>query len=418
MIYENKLFDIAIIGSGPSGMMAAISAKQNDKSLKICILEKNSTSGMKLLLTGKGRCNLTTSKTIPEIIAAFGKNGKFLSGSLSRFSNIDLMSFFEDRGVKLKIERGDRVFPVSDKSQTVLDCLLDELRKLDINVMYNFSIKSIVKINNIFNISNGSKIIQSKKVIIATGGKSYPQTGSTGDGYVFARSLGHNIIQPIPSLAPLITNDKLLSKLAGLSLKNVDFKLLVEEKEIFKSFGEMLFTHIGISGPIVLKGSRIAFESLVLGKTVKASIDLKPRLDINTLMLRIRREIMEAPKKEYQSLLAKLLPRSLIYYAIEKTEIDKHKQSSLLSKDEIDRLIIFLKDFNFQITGVESIKKAIVTHGGIDIKEIDPKTMQSKIVPGLYFCGEIICLDGPTGGFNLQKAFCTGYVAGMFASVS
>lgn len=410
----NKVFDVAIIGAGPAGMMAAISAKTPKNN--VCLLEKNFQAGKKLLISGKGRCNVTTSKDIHAIVKAFGDNGKFLYGVLSQFSNQDVINFFESRGVPLKEERGNRMFPVSDKSISILNCLLAELKKKNVEIIYNFSVTKISKSLNLFKIINAHNVILAKTVIITTGGKSYPETGSTGDGYRFAESFGHKIIMAIPALVPLLVHNKNLNQLAGLSLKNVDLKFFSNGECFAQEFGEMLFTHKGISGPIVLKLSKKVYQELAGGNKVTAIIDLKPKLDEITLKQRIIREIQAAPKKEYQSLLATLLPKLLIMYAIYVTKIDKHKQSSTLNKIQITSLINFLKNFIFEIDGVEPIDNAIVTHGGIDIKEIDRKTMQSKIIPGLFFAGEIICLDGPTGGFNMQKAFSTGYTAGTSAA--
>jgi len=413
MLYN---FDVAVIGAGPSGMMAGISAKNT--SNKVCILEKNHSAGKKLLISGKGRCNVTTSKEISEIVSAFGKNGKFLYGSLTRFSNKDVINFFESRKVILKEERGMRMFPVSDKSETILNCLLTELNSKGVEMIYNFPVNTIIKTEHGFEITSKNKTINCKKLIIATGGKSYPETGSTGDGYLFAKSLGHTIISPIPALTPLIAGNKELVSLAGLTLKNVELSFMVNDEVHSKEFGEMLFTHKGISGPIVLKLSRGVYEQLAMGNKVFANIDLKPKLDELTLRQRIHKETLKAPKKEYQSLLATLLPRLLITYTIKATTIDKHKQSSTLNREEVKKIINFLKHFRFEITGVESIKRAIVTHGGVPVEEINPKNMESKITEGLFFAGEVICLDGPTGGFNMQKAFSTGYVAGMSSSGS
>ncbi|MFC1600710.1 NAD(P)/FAD-dependent oxidoreductase [Patescibacteria group bacterium] len=408
------VYDVIIVGAGPAGMMAAISAKRGGND--VLLLEKNSSPGVKLLLTGKGRCNLTTTREVPDIIEAFGKNGKFLYGSLSRFSNEDVLEFFETRGIGLKVERGQRVFPKSDKSTDILRCLTKELGNKRVRVLYNILVKSIKKDHDIFEVVAKGDTYKTNNVIIATGGMSYPHTGSSGDGYKFAKELGHKIISPIPALTPLISNDKNIPSISGLSLKNVEISFSTNENVFAKEFGEMLFTHKGISGPIVLKCSRQVYEHLNLGEIVKCKIDLKPRLSKKVLKERIVREIKEAPKKEYKSLLEKLLPKSLVSYAANLTQIDIHKQGSTLTSRQMGSLINFLKDFQITIERVESIKRAIVTHGGVDIKEIDPKTMQSKIVEGLYFAGEIICLDGPTGGYNLTKAFSTGHVAGQFST--
>ena len=412
-IYQD--FDIVIIGGGPAGMMAGISAK-NSKN-KVCILEKNNSLGKKLLLTGKGRCNLTTSKEISEIVDAFGKKGKFLYGALTRFSNQKLILFFEKRGVKLKTERGDRIFPEDDKAISILNCLKNELKEKNVKTYFNFNVIKVDVENNLFIITSKLKLISAKKLIIATGGKSYPQTGSTGAGYKFAKELGHKTIKPTPALVSLIVLNKNLNSLAGLSLKNVNICFWAKNKIFSKEFGEMLFTHQGISGPIVLKSSKKVYEQLNKGNKVLAQIDLKPKLNKDVLKKRIYREIQKAPKKEFQSLLKTLLPRLLISYVLKITEIDKHQKNADLTKIQIDCLINFLKNFNFEINETSPLKTAIVTSGGVDIKEINPKNMQSKIVPNLFFSGEIISLDGPTGGFNLQKAFSTGWVAGKFAAI-
>lgn len=411
----NKLFDVVVIGAGPAGMMAAIAAKNDNNN--VCVLEKNHSPGKKLLISGKGRCNVTTSKDIHDIVKAFGKNGGFLYGALTQFSNQDVMQFFESRRVKLKVERGDRVFPVTNKSITILNCLVNELNKKKVEVYYNFDVKKVTKSNDLFQITSNKETITSKKLIISTGGKSYPETGSTGDGYILAKHFGHTIVNPIPALVPLIIKDNSINNLAGLSLKNIEISFSTNNKIFAKEFGEMLFTHIGISGPIVLKLSKSVYQELEKGNKVFTNIDLKPKLDEVILRKRIIREIQLAPKKEYQSLLATLLPKLLIMYTINSTKINKHQQSSTLTKEQISNLITFLKHFNFEINGVESFSNAIVTHGGIDIDEIERKTMESTIIPGLYFAGEIICLDGLTGGFNMQKAFSTGFVAGKSASL-
>ncbi len=408
------IYDVLIVGAGPAGMMAGIGAKKD--SNKVLILEKNSSAGTKLLLTGKGRCNVTTTKEINEIVEAFGSTGKFLYGSLSRFSNKDIMSFFETRGVELKEERGQRLFPKTDKAIDILNCLLTELKKSKVEINYDVPVRFIKKEKGVFVVTSKKTTFKAKNLVVATGGVSYPQTGSSGDGYKFAQVFGHDIITPIPALTPLITNDKDVTALSGLSLKNIEISFSSNNKVFVKEFGEMLFTHRGISGPIVLKCSRLVYEHINLGEKVICRIDIKPKLDEKTLKIRIIKEINNEPKKEYKSLLTKLLPKSLVPYAANQTQIDVHQQSSTLAKEQIMSLIKFLKYFEINIEGVDSIKKAIVTHGGVDIKEIDPKTMQSKLIEGLYFAGEIICLDGPTGGFNLTKAFSTGYVAGHFSS--
>lgn len=394
-------------------MMAGIAAKSDQN--KVCLLEKNRSLGRKLLLTGNGRCNLTTAKDIVEIVDAFGQGGKFLYGALTRFSNQRLMLFFEERGVGLKTERGGQVFPESDRASTILSCLRKELKKKKVKIYLNFEVVEVKKVDHLFQVAGKQRVVLTKKLIIAAGGKSYPQTGSTGDGYRFAQSLGHKIVKPIPALVPLIVTNREINSLAGLSLKSIDLYFRANGRIFSKEFGEMLFTHQGISGPIVLKSSKKVYQEISRGNKVLAQIDLKPRLDKMALKKRIHREIQRAPKKKYRSLLKTLLPNLLIDYALKVLETDDHQQVSVLTRDKTSSLIDFLKNFNFQIKRVAPLDVAIVTSGGVDTREINPKSMESKIVPDLFFAGEIISLDGPTGGYNLQKAFSTGWVAGKFA---
>ena len=408
---KKNIFNIVVIGAGPAGMMAAISAKGQKN--KVALLEKNKNAGRKLLLTGKGRCNVSNIKEIPEIIAKFGKKGRFLYSALTRFSNADLINFLESRGVKTKVERSGRVFPVSDKAETVLNCLLRELRNKKVKVFYEWPVTKISRQKNGFKITSANKqIIFSRKVILATGGKSYPGTGSTGDGYRWLEKFGHKILPLQPALASLIVKDEEIRSLSGLSLKNVRLYIFNGQERIINFFGEMLFTHSGISGPMPLKSSKIIYPFFKQVAQLKAIIDLKPALSKKQLKKRIYREISQAPKKEYQSLLKELLPKSLIPLTIKKTGIGRHKKNSLLSKEEISRLLDFLKNFNFLINAVAPIETAIITSGGIDLGEINSKTMESLLVSGFYVAGEIISVDGPTGGFNLQKAFSTGHLAG------
>lgn len=406
-------FDVVIIGGGPAGMMAGISAA--DKNARVCLIERNPTLGKKLLLTSKGRCNLTTNKSIPEIVNVFGKQGRFLYGALTRFSNEDLVKFLNDRGVATNLERGGRIFPASNTAVTILNCLKNELIKKKVSIVYNCRITKISKTNNVFSVTSlNKKTFFAHKIIIATGGKSYPETGSTGDGYCLANKLGHAILPLRPALVPLLVKDKEIRSLAGLTLKNVNLSFISNQKQIVSFFGEMLFTHKGISGPIVLKASKIIGEKLKNKEKITAHIDLKPGLDQKTLRARIQRERQMLAKKEYQSLLKELLPKSLISLAAQKTHLNKHQKVAELTKEEINFLIAWLKDFSFEINDIAPIEEGIVTSGGVDIREINSQTMESKLVAGLYFAGEIIGLDGPTGGFNLQKAFSTGWLAGHF----
>lgn len=414
----NNSFEVAVIGGGPAGMMAAIEAASN--GAQVCLLERNTILGQKLLLSGKGRCNLTTNKTIPQIVEAFGKKGEFLYSALSRFSNQDLIKFFNDRGVATKLERGERIFPASDTAVSILNCLKSELTKLKVTIIHNFRVVKISRIEDSFKLlSENKKIVLAKKIIIATGGKSYPATGSTGDGYRLATILGHKIVPIKPALVPLIVNDQKIRFLSGLTLKNVRLTFYAQgNQKIISLFGEMLFTHKGISGPIVLTASKTIGLALEKGIKVFASIDLKPVLDIKTLKERVWRERQKLGKKEYQSLLKELLPKSLIPIFILKTGIKKHKKVADLTKKEIDCIIANLKDFSFPIDDIASVETGIATAGGVDISQIDSRSMASKLVPGLYFAGEVIGLDGPTGGFNLQKAFSTGWLTGHSAGSS
>ncbi|MBU0618645.1 NAD(P)/FAD-dependent oxidoreductase [Patescibacteria group bacterium] len=408
-----RLFELAVIGGGPAGMMAAIAAGK-----KVCLIEKNQALGQKFLLTGKGRCNLTNIKEIPEFIDQFGQKGRFLYSALTKFSNQDLISFLSNRGIKTKVERGGRVFPENDQAGTILNCLKQELARKKVTIVYNFSVKKLTSQTNLFKISSQDKeVVLAKKVVLATGGKSYPATGSTGDGYFLAKKLGHKIAPLQPALAALIVRNPEIRSLAGLSLKNVQLNISAEQTKLVSFFGEMLFTHQGISGPIVLKSSKQVFQAIKQGKQIVAAIDLKPALNEKILKQRIYREIKKAPKKEYQSLLKTLLPKLLINLAIEKTAIEQHRKNGSLTKQEVLRLRQFLKSFSFEIHQVAPIETAIVTSGGVDVSQIDSRTMESKLVPGLFFAGEIIALDGPTGGFNLQKAFSTGYLAGQSAKI-
>ncbi len=410
------IFDVLIIGGGPAGMMAGISASTNNK--KICLLERNKVLGKKLLLTGNGRCNFTNAKPIPEVIEMFGKQGRFLYGALTKFSNTDLINFFEERGVETKTERGNRVFPASDRAYTILSCLKKELEKNKANIVYDFRVIKISKQKYDFRVlAKDGREIFSKKVIIATGGKTYEKTGSTGDGYWLVKNLGHKILPLKPALAPLFVKDREIRLLAGLSLENVRLTVFSDDQVINSFFGDMIFTHQGISGPIVLKTSKQVYDEIRKNKKIAAIIDLKPALNEKQLKERIYRGINQFPKKEYKSLLNNLLPRLLVLTAIKETKIDSHKKNGSLTKEEIIKIIRFLKDFSFVVDGVAPLDSAIVTAGGVDISEIDSRTMESKIVSRLFFAGEIIALDGPTGGFNLQKAFSTGWLAGKSASI-
>ena len=345
--------------------------------------------------------------------------GRFIYSALNRFDNNDIIRLLEEEGVKTKVERGGRIFPVSDKSQDVLNALLKILKRLNIKIKTDTEIKEIlVEESKVVGVqtSKGEKI-DADKVILATGGKSYPLTGSTGDGYIMAKKLGHNIADLKPSLIPLTSNSNVCKDIQGLSLKNVSIKLKDNDKVIYKDFGEMLFTHFGVSGPVILSSSAHLIryknvEEKLKNGNIFLEIDLKPALTIEKLDMRILRDFEEEKNKEFKNSLDKLLPKKMIPVVIERTKIDPYKRVNEITKEERQRLVNTLKSFKISISGVRPIEEAIITSGGVNVKEIDPKTMESKIIKGLFFAGEIIDVDSYTGGFNLQIAWSTGYTAG------
>ena len=411
---------VAIIGGGPAGMLSAITAKE--KGHDVIILEKNNQLGKKLLITGKGRCNITSSLNIDEFIKNIPGNGKFLYSAFKRYTNDDIINFLKKEGLNVKEERGNRVFPVTDKSLDVLKCFTKKIKELGINVKYNENVQEIIinQNNEIQGVKTQNGVIKADKVILATGGKSYPLTGSTGDGYILAKKLGHTVTKIKPSLVPLEIYEKNICKqLQGLSLKNVKIRLEDESKNknIYEDFGEMLFTHFGVSGPIILSSSAHLvrykeIENLLKEQKIKLIIDLKPALTEEKLNERILRDFNEEKNKEYKNSLNKLLPQKLIPVILEKSGIKYNKKVNEITKEERLKIVKLLKNFELKIQNFRPIDEAIITSGGINIKEINPKTMQSKIIPGLYFAGEIINVDGYTGGFNLQIAYSTGFVAG------
>ena len=412
---------VLIIGGGPAGMIAGISAKE-DKNNEVVIFEKMNMLGKKLLITGKGRCNITSSIDIKEFIQNITGNGKFMYSAFENFTNEDIINLLNKNGVKTKVERGNRVFPASDKSVDVRDALEKEIRKKDVQIRLNSKVKSIiVKDNKAIGIEleNGDNVY-GDKIILATGGKSYPLTGSTGDGYKMVEKLGHTIKSPTGSLVPLTSNDSVCKKLQGLSLRNVKITIKDTEKnkKIYDDFGEMIFTHFGVSGPTILSSSAHLLRyknvnDLLKNGNVKLIIDLKPALGIDQLDLRVRRDFEEVKNKQFKNSLDKLLPKKMIDVIIDKSKIDPEKHVNEITKEERLRLVELLKNFEIIISGFRPVEEAIVTAGGINVKEINPKTMESKIIENLYFAGEIIDVDAYTGGFNLQIAYSTGYTAGM-----
>lgn len=413
---------VVVIGGGPAGMMSAITSAENGN--KVILIEKMESLGRKLLITGKGRCNVTSSLDMDEFIKNVPCNGKFLYSCFKNYTNKDIIEFLKAQGLEVKVERGNRVFPITDSSQDVLKCFIKRLEELNVNIMLNTQVKHII-INKNTNSTEGvktndGKTIKANKVIIATGGKSYPLTGSTGDGYKMAEELGHTITKLNPSLVPIETYQIGICKnLQGLSLKNVKIKFTdeIKSKVIYEDFGEMLFTHFGVSGPTILSASAHLvrynnIEELLKNKKIKLHIDLKPALTEQQLDNRILRDFEKIKNKQFKNSLDQLLPRKLISTIIELSKINEERKVNGITKKERNNIVNLLKNFELDIKGFRPIEEAIITNGGIDVKEINPKTMESKLVSNLYFAGEIINVDAYTGGFNLQIAYSTGHTAG------
>ena len=401
------IYDGIIIGGGPAGMFAAITAAKRGQ--KVLLLERNDRLGKKLLITGKGRCNVTNNCSDQEILQNVPRNSRFLYSAMTAFPPGRIMDFFNNNGCALKTERGNRVFPVTDKSHSVLDCLQNEMRKAKVTVRTARVKKILLRDGIACGVETANETLESKWVILATGGVSYPATGSTGDGYAMAKALGHTIVEPEGSLVPLETAGTDCQEMQGLSLRNVAVKLLnAKGKVLFKDFGELLFTHFGVSGPTVLSAS-----CHLKGEGCKLVIDLKSALEENKLNDRILRDLELYQNRAMENALTDLLPRSMIPVVLRRLEIDPQTQTNSLTKQKRRALVELLKAFPVEITKKRPVEEAIITSGGVKVSEIDPKTMQSKKVPGLYFAGEIIDCDAYTGGFNLQIAWATAYAAGM-----
>ena len=402
---------VIVIGGGPAGMLAAISASMQGND--VTILEKMNSLGKKLCITGKGRCNITSSLPIEEFIKNTPGNGKFLYSAFQNFNNQDIINLLKEEGLKTKEERGNRVFPVTDRASDVLDALIKKLKKQGVKIITNCKVDDILtEEDRVIGVKAQNKIYEADKIILATGGKSYPTTGSTGDGYKFAKKLGHTIIEPKPSLVALETRGQsieICQKLQGLTLKNVGIKFVKDNKAIYEDFGEMLFTHFGVSGPTILSGSAHLVRTNI--ENVKLIIDLKPALSEEKLEERILRDFESEKNKDFKNSLDQLLPKKLIPVVVEMMNIDKKVNE--VTKVERKKLIEILKKLTIEISGFRPVEEAIITAGGVSVKEINPKTMESKLVKGLYFAGEIIDVDSYTGGFNLQIAYSTGYTAGL-----
>ena len=407
-------------------MLSAISSAMSNN--EVIILEKMEMLGKKLLITGKGRCNITSSLPIEDFIKNIPGNGMFLYSAFSKFNNEDVIKLLKEEGVVVKEERGNRIFPVSDRAKDVQQALLNRLKKLNVKIQTNANVKQILvdndKVIGVKYIQGAEeKQILADKIILATGGKSYPGTGSTGDGYIIAEKIGHNCTEIKPSLVPLVANReniKICKQMQGLSLKNVGIKLKNSQnaKIIYEDFGEMLFTHFGVSGPTILSSSAHLLryknvELLLKNGSIKLVIDLKPALTEEKLDDRILRDFSEEKNKVFKNSLDKLLPKKMVQTIIELSKINPEKKVNEITKKERENLVKLLKNFEIVIEKFGDIETAIVTSGGINIKEINPKTMESKIIKGLFFAGEIIDVDAYTGGFNLQIAYSTGYTAGL-----
>lgn len=419
---------VVVIGGGPAGMMAAItSAKQGND---VILLEKMKSCGRKLLITGKGRCNITSSLPMDKFIENIPENGKFLYSAFKNFTNQDIITLLKENNVNVKEERGNRIFPLSDRSLDVLQAFENEMKKNNVKICTETEVKEIKisdnTVNKVIYLNKKSGTLEeilTEKVILATGGKSYPLTGSTGDGYKIAKELGHTITKISGSLVPLISKNEdlqLCQSMQGLSLRNISMKIVDEEKnkKIYEDFGELLFTHFGVSGPTILSSSAHILryknvEELLKKGKIKLQIDLKPALNEEKLNLRLLRDFEKYKNKQIINSLNELLPKKMIEPVIKKAKIKNEKRINEITKQERENLIHVIKCFEITISGFRPIEEAIITRGGINVKEINPKTMESKLIEGLYFAGEIIDVDAYTGGFNLQIAYSTGYTAGL-----
>lgn len=405
-------YDVIVIGGGPAGMFAAITAAEQGG--QVLLLERNDRLGKKLLITGKGRCNVTNHCTAREVLENTPRNGRFLYSAMESFPPERIMEFLEVHGCPLKTERGNRVFPVSDRSQSVLDCLKQQLRKLHITVHTERVTRILTSGDAVTGVRTQQQEYHAPCVILATGGVSYPSTGSTGDGYEMAKELGHTVVEPEGSLVPLTAAGHDCPDMQGLSLRNVAVKLLDKKgKVLYKDFGELLFTHFGVSGPTVLSAS-----AHLKGEGCKLLIDLKPALEPQKLQERILRDLEQYRNRSMENALTDLLPRSMIPVILRRLNIPAALQANSLKKEQRRALVELLKAFPVEITGKRPVAEAIITSGGIQVSEVDPKTMESKKIQGLFFAGEILDCDAYTGGFNLQIAWATGFCAGMSAKTA
>lgn len=407
---------VIVVGGGAAGMFAAIAAAKNGH--QVTLYEKNEKLGKKIFITGKGRCNITNAADMEELFDAVVTNSKFLYSSFYGYTNQNVIDFFEDAGVPVKIERGNRVFPISDHSSDVIRALEREMKKVGVKVCLNTEVKSVEAEKGKFNkvVLKDTTTQTADACIVATGGLSYRSTGSTGDGFRFAENVGHKVTQCFPSLVPMETKEPWICELQGLSLRNVDAKILDGKKELYKDFGEMLFTHFGVSGPLIISASSYVGKKFMdkngQKKELTLEIDLKPALTEEQLDQRVLRDFEENHNRQFKNAITKLFPTKLIPVMLELGGIDPEKKVNSIEKEERKQFVHLIKHFRMTLTGLRDYPEAIITKGGVNVKEIDPGTMESKFVKGLYFAGEVLDLDALTGGFNLQIAWSTGYAAG------
>lgn len=407
---------VIVVGGGAAGMFAAIAAAKNGH--QVTLYEKNEKLGKKIFITGKGRCNITNAADMEELFDAVVTNSKFLYSSFYGYTNQNVIDFFEDAGVPVKIERGNRVFPISDYSSDVIRALEREMKKVGVKVCLNTEVKSVEAEKGKFNkvVLKDTTTQTADACIVATGGLSYRSTGSTGDGFRFAENVGHKVTQCFPSLVPMETKEPWICELQGLSLRNVEAKILDGKKELYKDFGEMLFTHFGVSGPLIISASSYVGKKFMdkngQKKELTLEIDLKPALTEEQLDQRVLRDFEENHNRQFKNAITKLFPTKLIPVMLELGGIDPEKKVNSIEKEERKQFVHLIKHFRMTLTGLRDYPEAIITKGGVNVKEIDPGTMESKLVKGLYFAGEVLDLDALTGGFNLQIAWSTGYAAG------
>ena len=407
---------VIVVGGGAAGMFAAIVAAKNGH--QVTLYEKNEKLGKKIFITGKGRCNITNAADMEELFDAVVTNSKFLYSSFYGYTNQNVIDFFEDAGVPVKIERGNRVFPISDHSSDVIRALEREMKKVGVKVCLNTEVKSVEAEKGKFNkvVLKDTTKKTADACIVATGGLSYRSTGSTGDGFRFAENVGHKVTQCFPSLVPMETKEPWICELQGLSLRNVEAKILDGKKELYKDFGEMLFTHFGVSGPLIISASSYVGKKFMdkngQKKELTLEIDLKPALTEEQLDQRVLRDFEENHNRQFKNAITKLFPTKLIPVMLELGGIDPEKKVNSIEKEERKQFVHLIKHFRMTLTGLRDYPEAIITKGGVNVKEIDPGTMESKLVKGLYFAGEVLDLDALTGGFNLQIAWSTGYAAG------